>query len=136
MKANELRLGNYYEYRVIDKVANTDTWELTAIDIDDLKWLMKNPDYSMYRPIEITEKWLMRLGCKKDIAPYYLLPHEYESEVFIGEKLVYDTLYMELIVVQCDECGYSIPCRNVHLLQNIFFCLTRQELTINIEHNA
>lgn len=135
MKAHELRLGNYYEYRVIDKVANTDTWELTAIDIDDLKWLLKNPDYPMYRPIAITEEWLLRLGCKRDIQPYFTLPHA-ESEVFIGEKLVYDTIYMELIVVQCDECGYSIPCKNVHLLQNIFFCLTGQELTINTEYYA
>lgn len=134
MKAHELRLGNYYEYRVIDQVANTDTWELTTIDIDDLKWLLKNPDYSMYRPIEITDEWLNKIGAI-GVGGYecYIPAGTNENgkvhySLALQKKLITKTFYVSNFKSQLQK-----KIKYLHELQNLNFALTGQELTLNIE---
>lgn len=146
MKANEFRLGNYYEYRVIDRVGNTDTWELTAIDIDDLKWLLKNPDYPMYRPIDITDEWLFNLG----FEPMYDTPSEHNPFY----KRILPNKGMEIYPPSIEKTGkhyqficggvrsqsFSIDIKYVHQLQNLYHALyfahTDKELILEIKDNA
>jgi hypothetical protein len=146
MKANELRLGNYYEYRVIDRVDNTDTWELTAIDIDDLKWLLQNPDYPMYRPIEITDEWLVNLGFEpmydtpSEHNPFYkkILPNK-GMEIYPPSK---DGRipYYQFICGGVRSQSFSIDIKYVHQLQNLYHALyfahTGKELILEIKNNA
>lgn len=67
LKAKELRIGNYVEYRIEDELdSRKEWWEVTVIDSDDINWLEKeSPESTDYRPIPITEEWLLNFGFKK-----------------------------------------------------------------------
>lgn len=140
MKAEELRIGNHYEYRIIDNVAGSDFWVPTVIDIDDLKWLSQNPDYPMYRPIEITDEWLVKFG----FEPMYNTPSEHNPFY----KRILPNKGMEIYPPSAENkrehyqftCGgvrsqsFSIDIKHVHQLQNLYFALyfalTGEELQI------
>ena len=140
MKAEELRIGNYYEKRVINKMNGSDFWVPTVIDIDDLKWLLQNPDYPMYRPIEITDEWLVNLG----FEPMYDTPSEHNPFY----KRILPNKGMEIYPPSIEKTGkhyqficggvrsqsFSIDIKYVHQLQNLYyalyFALTGEELQI------
>lgn len=118
MKAQELRIGNIVEYLIRDEMdAKKEWWEPSQIDAQDILWLSQNPDDEDYRPIPLTEEWLVRLGFESN--PYQ---DRYENKV---------------IHVQCNKTkGYTelwierMPhIKHVHQLQNLFYCLCGEELT-------
>lgn len=66
MKAQELRIGNLYYYKMVDKCDERKEWEeVTEIDSMDFDHLLKSPDDQSYNPIPLTADWLERCGCKK-----------------------------------------------------------------------
>jgi hypothetical protein len=124
MKANELRIGNFINYRIVDKLDERQEWdEASIIDGQDLDYLEKNPNDKDYQPIPLTEEWLLRFGFEKQMAWTFAI------ELTSNLKFVY---YL-------GQKGWSINNKNypdftnlkhVNSLQNLYFALTGKELTI------
>jgi hypothetical protein len=113
MKASELRIGNWLLF--------TD-WpaqgfrQMTGNDIGvcekDPKWL----DY-FFKPIPLTEEWLLKFGFDK--GSYFFSKDGFEFYLNDGENGNWYPLV-----------GGSVKIEYVHQLQNLYFALTGEELTI------
>lgn len=121
MKANELRIGNYVYDDVLKDIDTVYQLDLRCVNdcyIKDLNNEMK--------PIPLTEEWLLKFGFVVfgidkdhyslhdfklfDVGGYYIvtpLPHEYKPII-----------------------------KHVHQLQNLYFALTGEELTIKENANS
>jgi len=109
MKASELRIGNYViekgKIKPIHSVSNHNA-----------------KDYSKIEPIPLTEEWLVKFGFKKNEKNRFILM-EGDVDILFNEDLNGWT---------CDGINFSINMTEyVHKLQNIYFALTGEELTIN-----
>jgi hypothetical protein len=116
MKSNELRTGNLLNY----DTAEGETLP-TKIDWQDLKWLSEDEKgfNLVHSPIPITEEWLLKFGFVSN--PY---------------KDTYEKMY---VVINCNKTSgelelyldaLPIDIYHVHQLQNLYFALTGEELTI------
>jgi hypothetical protein len=109
MKINELRIGNYISPlgRGITVVEGLCTWD----------GLIQSSNFAErgiedFEPIPLTEEWYEKLGLKKITA--------FNGAVCWGnDKFVHSGVH--------PECEY------VHQLQNLFFVMTGDELTIKAE---
>jgi hypothetical protein len=118
MKANELRIGNLIEYLVYDYLTPQKEWLENYVDIQDLQWLNENPDDDCYRPMKLTEDILVRLG--------------FESNPYM------DRYEKGPIFIECDKTKGFIDLwienwphiKSAHQLQNLYFALTGEELTL------
>ena len=111
MKASELRIGNYLE---IDKPI---TNRLIIVDAYHIKKLKQ--DENFFKPIPLTEEWLLKLGFSNK-------GDKGKLRVVLSGKLGYingRTYYNSWAILE------SQP-KYVHQLQNLYFALTGQELTI------
>ena len=128
MKANELRIGNLVSYHekisIVHGITDPDYgngihihYERTCIGCEE----------ELIDPIQLTEEWLYSLGfvdykCKDDVEAYI-------SDIFI---------YVNNCQIRLLECGENTFLLNedrkgllyVHQLQNLYFALTGNELTI------
>lgn len=134
MKASELRLGNFIQ----DKFGVTDVVRELNNLISDRVNVDIYDDY--FSPIPLTEDWLVKFG--------------FSGNEMIAEGLIngYSLKYIDygefsnkFVIVQASEGYYlaedgdfelfvypsSRPFRFLHQLQNLYFALTGQELTIN-----
>lgn len=76
-----------------------------------------------YKPIPLTEEWLLRLGFGKCSDIFEDWP-EYEKGFDIGKSI---TLSHDF---ECYQGIYSQKINYVHQLQNLYFALTGQELEL------
>ena len=128
MIANELRVGNvlYWRYSdmnvfvtAIQEEGITDEWEQNIV-LNDLD------------PISLTEEWLIKLGFKNPYSPdvYYLELGSPEFIIFIDSTergfAIFDKIDDELISI-------LIKFDYVHEVQNLYYSLTKTELTINLD---
>jgi hypothetical protein len=61
MKANELRIGNLYEYRMYDELEKPKSWwEVCRIDHEDITRLCLYPEDKDYRAIPIKKELLLK----------------------------------------------------------------------------
>ena len=117
MKANELRIGNYFMDRG-GKVLRLDFWDSPgklAMNnvIEGTVWHPLTEDVKYAKPVPLTEEWLLRFG-------------------FVNDKLEYFTIEYD------NHAGYGLFYRGnlltgieyVHQLQNLYFALTGTELEI------
>lgn len=133
MKANELRQGNLilgvYEQEIdrgngiIEDVECEDVVTFLGYDpFEKYFWVEGGgvDDYDKFNPIPLTEEWLERFNLKrnKDGNPNY-----WEAVGFCGE------FYSN---IRCFELNWyeHAPCQYVHQLQNLYFALTGEELTL------
>lgn len=114
MDAKELRIDNL----VLDSTGNTHRVE----------GVYPNRDYSKWSGIPLTEEWLVKLNVNE----------EKEQNVFRINYVNYHkgtNTFNYCISYFFDENGYVDNCFNevkyVHQLQNLYFALTGEELTIN-----
>lgn len=114
MKANELRLLNFVNYRGVDIILYSN-YELykALVNIKDIE------------PIPLTEEWLLKFGFDRHNNLFFS-NHDYFS-------------YIELDAYGCDGLyGYCLSdersiyhkLEHVHQLQNLYFALTGEELTL------
>ena len=107
MKTNELMLGNYYLS--------------FGVDLKQVETLHKDKILIDFQPIQLTEKWLLKFGFKKDWNGY-----------FLGMLSFSKTKHNEFMI-----CVNDLPiqkiCKYVHQLQNLYFALTGEELTFKSE---
>lgn len=110
MKSSELRIGNYL-YDRNDKLAIVE-----EINEDDFKAYSGMATSLLLKPIPLTKEWLMNLG-------YFPCSFSENHYSIIGHR-VWQCNEMFL----CDKNGVII--KHVHQLQNLYFALTGEELTI------
>ena len=114
MEAKQLRLGNYY-IDIDDKLTELSGYELYQMTIKENTDILGETEF---RPIPLTEDWLLKFGADNSLYMRYL-----DFGYFDIYKLN-DVWYVEKEGVTLCELKY------VHQLQNLYFALTREELTI------
>lgn len=114
MTANQLRIGNLHEYLCGGE------WQICITDIDDLKWLDKNPNDQNYRAVEISADLLVKLGFKDVVDT--LFGKEYRNGEFALRRGDVGRWYL----TRCNS--FIVALDFIHQLQNTIFCLTGEEL--------
>ena len=105
MKANELRIGNYVN----------DSIGLITIGLNgNIKFA------DAYHPIPLTEEWLVKFGFEKTT--------KWNNVQHTKGILQIRNLYI-LFVKGRNQSWINL--KHVHQLQNLYFALTGEELTIN-----
>jgi len=121
MKVNELRIGN-----LVKELCLTDPYkDITGVDISRM-W--KNPNSELFNPIPLTEEWLIRFGfTKRKFKHQFIWTNKYR-EVTISQSFRYEE---SIFFIKCGyDIRYSPSLEHVHQLQNLFFALTNEELTL------
>lgn len=120
IQANELRIGNWLEFNLYGS-----KW-IGQIDHTDFEFIFDN-DLRCANPIPLTEEWLVKLGFEKvknkiDIYEIGRL------RIWSGSR----GRYLAYLIEEDTTFGHYIPVpiEYVHELQNLFFALCKQELTI------
>ncbi len=115
MKANELRIGNWLQ-RLDDS--------FFQVDANDFKIIGEIPEKLRPLPIKLTEEWLLKFGFKKREDGDFDLFDFSEVDIVITNP-------NNSNVWKCDGICFSVGCLEyVHQLQNLYFALTGEELTI------
>lgn len=106
MKASELRINNTV-------LNNGDVFTIQhGYEIDDA--------IHEYEPIHITEEWLLKLGFETGMLnTWSIIPIDTYAIISLGKKA--DGFYMT---------NLPIKVNHVHQLQNLYFAITGEELTI------
>jgi len=113
MKAQDLRIGN----KIIFAGNETDCeiWDINTL----FKMEAMKADSSIYEPIELTEEWLIRFGFYRRGDDFFVkINKSWFFRVFEFKQ----TFCFELSNWKIIELPY------VHLLQNLFFAVTKKEL--------
>jgi hypothetical protein len=129
MKASELRIDNYI--KLMYNYEDFETLQVTLVDISDIE--KKNGNFE---PIPLTEEWLYKFGFvdidkrDHDYNTYTDSNHDYYLQSDVrrkdGKYTILDNSFDDLRDFTMVDIGY------VHQLQNMYFALTGEELTIAI----
>lgn len=112
MKASEIRIGNYFEYKN----------HIIQFAIEDFAEIVNNDQFLelFLKPIPLTEQWLKDFKFKRTKPTKYMSFDVYE----LNGIRVYKGVYI-----------YAFPnnreIKYVHRLQNFYFAATDKELTSN-----
>jgi hypothetical protein len=112
MKAEELRLGNYYinlEGEIHQWWFNSDDWDFYS-----------TPEISRLKGVPLDEEWLLDFGFINDTAFYTK-----ECLGLVKMKRDYFSPYVNNMI----QGWIDIELKYVHQLQNLYFALTQTELT-------
>jgi hypothetical protein len=141
MKAQELRIGNLYDDNSSIKKVNPNT--ILEVWKSERKWC---------KPIPLAEKWHLKLGLD-NWGDGKLYKNEYETyNRFVLHNVLdgisnfevhcilssYGSSKHKEFIVSCDEderINFGCELEHVHQLQNLYFALTGEELTINKDKN-
>ena len=119
MKAAELRIGNW--------MMGNKPFRLAPNDIPLAYYTEKTTGEQRWKPIPLTEEWLVKLGFKLFNSDWY----ELQGVEFVSLDFRISTREVSIHVNDQDEMPLCIPtCKHVHQLQNLYFALTGEELTI------
>jgi hypothetical protein len=119
IQANELRLGNWLTNFV------GDDFQVTQIPI--------SPMFPSPTPIPISEEWLLRFGFEKSYETHDELYYRKEGFRNLADYGGQNIVISKTTANHYLECGYYvnvIDCCYVHSLQNLYFALTGEELTL------
>lgn len=129
MKASELRIGNFVDFEktthIIDEIGSTivrSHWNGADRNAESNDYLCT---INEIKPIPLTEKWLLKFGFEKHYGNVLSLETETLLIEWIDSKI-----YLTCGV--CAEVGKEMPIKSVHQLQNLYFALTGEELTLVI----
>ncbi len=136
IKANELRIGNYVNHEQT-------THLITCVNIDYSisVWVdtMINQEYlyqhqnNELKPIPLTEEWLLNFGFARHHGDYYNDVFMLKNVIDFETGRLFDAFEIKIYpneigsaqsIKGCLEISY------VHQLQNLYFALTNEELTI------
>jgi hypothetical protein len=138
IKANDLRVGNKVYYNTGESI------EVHTIDSVDIKLaeqynLLFNANHS---PIPLTEEWLIKMGFSLYSSEgRYLITPNNEIELLITLESDNENTYCYIDIYQHidkeDDEGAEIVFLTkenyyLHQLQNLYYALTNEELTINL----
>lgn len=115
MKANELRIGNWVKLK--SKNEYYQIW--SGHDIEEID---SAPEFFDAIPIPITEEWLKRFGFQYSESKEWLILKyrvvTFDTDESVGFSIVYAS-------VEGYKFGFA---QTVHQLQNLYWCLTGEEL--------
>lgn len=131
MKTNDLRIGNYLKRNnKIVKVNGLSRNEVKYTDNDKGEIVY---DIMFFQPIELTEELLVKIGFEKydEAMNIYAFENERAIVVYVLDR--------KLLKIEGVENGVLID-RNIrlnnvehlHQLQNAYYCLTNEELNIEL----
>lgn len=116
MNANELRIGNWVD--VSGEI------QVSLLDLSNIyNWKERYRGYATcpYRPIPLTEEWLVKFGF--EIRESHTTDRFWKNDFLFKDGKLY-------IHFSMDEGDFYVECKYVHQLQNLYFDLTGEELTI------
>lgn len=118
MGANELRIGNIVGYKGTSEIAFVELIHKNHFDCRD-EFGEFTPN-AKYEPIPLTEEWLLKFGFKRiEVEGYPVFLNKIFAIEFYEEES--DVLFENISIAQI---------KYVHQLQNLYFALTGEELTI------
>jgi hypothetical protein len=124
MKVSELRLGNYiYHNGEVVPVVQIERRYKTMYRLNDLD-VDERIIEDHFQPIPLTPEWLERCGWQlvdQGRGPYYWLEKQCWFHIHLPED---GTLYANFN-------NNAVHIKYLHQLQNLYFALTGEELTIN-----
>ena len=131
MKASELRIGNLVNYGGV-------TSEVTRVDklffyceASDIPNFTKDEDRGA-KPIELNEEWLLKFGFVK----YKYGHNTYRQKSFIIEEgLLKNSPYEFRKRILKDTSLGLTYIKYVHQIQNLYFALTGEELTLKSDED-
>ena len=111
MKASELRIGNWVK-------------SLTHGIEYKIDFIFESPMMNEIQPIPLTEEWLLKFGFKKEGQLYV--------KDFFGDYIGVDADDFSVGTYAFGRIAHAPQptLMNVHQLQNLYFALTGEELTI------
>ena len=122
MEAKELRIGNFATRKRI--IYEDNSFKTITVSYHDIEACSRNQKH--FEPIPLTEEWLEKFGFTEAM---------YDYTVHTGE--FYNNKIGLLKIVGGDKYQLSIGSKNlmvvieyVHQLQNLYFALTGEELTL------
>lgn len=132
MKAEELRLGNIVNLGKPEEII----WK---IDFKRGKGSLPNGyEVDLFTPIPLTEEWLLKFGFEKETGKLKRFNRAMSSPPLdvVGDFYVRsdNALYFEVVNGEFEFRiwnGTLCKIKYVHQLQNLYFALTGEELTIN-----
>jgi hypothetical protein len=128
MEVKELRIGNYFIYNTDGCFPNNPEWESNTITvvrqikedgvgITHLKTTgIMVGGLELIKPIPLTEEWLIKFGFKKINGCGYRKPN-FKGSIWTNPGTWRFNNFM-------------VDVKHVHQLQNLYFALTKKELTI------
>ena len=120
MEAKEVRIGNLYTHE-------TSTGNFFyKITINDICFLLNDPLDGFYKPIQLTEEWLIKFGCFKKPGVVYLNLDAIQPDSDYGYGFEWED--KKLFLCDCYSGVIGKQIIFVHQLQNIYFALTGKEL--------
>jgi hypothetical protein len=134
MKITELRIGNLVNEAVRTKISRKiATYEITKIRALNIHHLEVFPISKNFEPIPLTEEWFLKFGFEKI---------EVEEPFFKKNKIeVFKYLKGNFFLLGGNNTSYGIGLHDIwqgmeinikyiHQLQNLYFALTNEELTL------
>lgn len=136
MKANELRIGNYIQTELDEKLNFDYLTQVKEIHSGEIL-IQCNEDSEMLllihaKPVELTEEWLIKFGFKEDRGSFFIKLNEYQLK--ITKNCFSDYSWWFSINTGYGSQPYTMIIKYVHQLQNLYFALTEKELEYVVEH--
>jgi hypothetical protein len=146
LKCTDLRIGNLIDY--FGYIVKVDTLEffdgkerVGGINTTEGDRVFDKPSY--FEPIELTEEVLLKIGFKKEKKItsnlYYLDFEENEDDITRVKYVIYNSNSLPLLKIITTKYnsfeGFELTKRGIkylHQLQNAYYCLTGQELNIEL----
>lgn len=127
MRAEELRFGNYIYYN--DKIIS-----VAPKAIEEFYYIGNTHSESLtdrrcYKPIELTEEILLKCGFAFNHQVDYSfceLKINKNLKLRTDDSINYKYVYLQYMSLELHKVQY------LHELQNLYFALTNEELTINL----
>lgn len=120
IKANDLRIGNFFIYsNKIGKIASITLYNLSVATLDN-RHTVTSISFEDIEPIPLTEEWLTNFGFEKiNKSDYFLNEFSVTYNNTIGYGYYFYIKGVFLVSLKC-----------IHQLQNLYWCLCGKELTI------
>jgi hypothetical protein len=127
MKANELRIGNYYMFADYNGIVYGQVKEIKHNQFGFLSDY-DGVNFEICRPIPITEEWVLKLGFEY---------HSFDKNYVIKNKDGYcnsiknnDGEWCYNNDISDANCYFIRELKYIHQLQNLYYALNEEELTI------
>jgi hypothetical protein len=114
----ELRLDNYICINNNLHPCRVKEITMSSVVVEAIKENYSEPTINSMNPIPLTEEWLIRMGFEKSYfenIPYF------EKRCLTIDGCFFDVELMD---------GSKLELKSVHQLQNLYFALTNEELTM------
>lgn len=134
LKCTDLRIGNLIDYFgdiiKVDTIDYFDGKERVGGKTKDEDRVFDKPSY--FDPIELTEELLVKIGFVKENEVNRMYNNRCVVSYYIGN------FYKELVIEVRREKGFyknnmvHYDIKYLHELQNAYYCLTNEELEVNL----